>query len=86
VWCHAQHGAVSLPSALGAYRQFRRFPSGTLSIVCRVVRRQGQIVVAEIEFRDMAGEIVARIDEFECVLDPSLNQAFRRNRLEHAAV
>jgi NAD(P)-dependent dehydrogenase (short-subunit alcohol dehydrogenase family)/acyl carrier protein len=86
VWCHAQRGAVSLPSALGAYRQYRRFPSGTLSIACRVVRTQGQIVVAEIEFRDATDEIVARIDEFECVLDPSLNQAFRRNRLERAAV
>jgi Polyketide synthase dehydratase N-terminal domain len=86
VWCHDQRGAVSLPSALGAYRQFRRFPSGTLTIVCRVARNQGQVIVAEIEFRDAAGGVVARIDEFECVLDPSLNQAFRRNRFERAAV
>jgi hypothetical protein len=50
------------------------------------VRSQTQIVVAEIEFRDPAGDLIARIDEFECVLDASLNQAFRRNRLERAAL
>ena len=86
VWCHAERGAVSLPSTLGRYRQFRRFPTGTVTIRCRVTATRGQIVVADVEFRDPAGEVVARISNFECVLDPSLNQAFRRNRLEPAGV
>jgi NAD(P)-dependent dehydrogenase (short-subunit alcohol dehydrogenase family)/acyl carrier protein len=86
VWCHAERGAVSLPSALGAYRQFRRFPHGSVTVVCRVSRSHSQIIAAEIEFRDEAGNLIARIDDFECVLDPSLNSAFRRNRLEPAGV
>jgi len=27
--------------------------------------------------------LVARIESYECVIDASLNQAFRRNRLAH---
>jgi NAD(P)-dependent dehydrogenase (short-subunit alcohol dehydrogenase family)/acyl carrier protein len=83
VWCHTQHGAVSLPSAVGAYRQFRRFSKESVTICCRVTGRHGQIVSAEIEFHDVRG-LIARIDGFECVLDLSLNQAFRKNQLESA--
>jgi hypothetical protein len=49
-----------------------------------VVRAQGQVIVADIEFVDPSGVVIATIEGFECVLDPSLNQAFRRNRLEPA--
>ena len=42
--------------------------------------------VADIEFLDAQGELVARIEAYECVIDPSLNQAFRRNRLTHREV
>ena len=86
IWCHSQRGAVSLPSALGAYRQYRRFPPGPLAIACRIGRARGQVIVAEIEVLDAAESVIARIEDFECVLDPSLNQAFRRNRLEPAGV
>jgi hypothetical protein len=85
VWCHAERGAVSLPSALGSYRQFRRFPKGPVTIACRVHLSPGQIVSAEIDFADADG-FIARIEQFECVLDASLNQAFRRNRLQSAGV
>jgi acyl carrier protein len=87
VWCHAQRGAVSLPSALGRYRQYRRsFPPGEVRIIARVAAGSGQIVRAEIEFLDPAGGLLARIDDYECVLDAALNAAFRRNRLEPAGV
>jgi NAD(P)-dependent dehydrogenase (short-subunit alcohol dehydrogenase family)/acyl carrier protein len=85
VWCHAQRGAVSLPSALGCYRQFRRrFPAGAVRVVCRVIPAAGQVVRADVDFVDDAGQMVARIDGCECVLDQALNAAFRRNRLEAA--
>src|SRR5204862_3975411 len=87
VWCHAERGAVSLPSALGRYRQFRRrFPPGAVRVTCRVGRAAGPVVRAAVEFVDDAGQLVARIDDYECVLDAALNDAFRRNRLERAAV
>jgi NAD(P)-dependent dehydrogenase (short-subunit alcohol dehydrogenase family) len=85
LWCHSERGAVSLPSAVGRYRQYRRFVGGGPTAVdCRVVRAQGQVIVADIEFVDPSGVVIATIEGFECVLDPSLNQAFRRNRLEPA--
>jgi acyl transferase domain-containing protein/acyl carrier protein len=87
VWCHAERGAVSLPGAIGRYRQFvRRFPVGTTKIVCRVAAATGPVVRAEVEFVDCNGKQVARIDGLECVLDASLNAAFRRNRLARAGV
>jgi hypothetical protein len=85
LWCHAERGAVSLPSALGRYRQFvRKFPAGALRVVCRVENATGPVVRAEVEFIDDGGKLVARIDGFECVLDATLNAAFRRNRLVRA--
>jgi NAD(P)-dependent dehydrogenase (short-subunit alcohol dehydrogenase family) len=87
LWCHAERGAVSLPSALGRYRQFRRrFPAGAVRVVCRVTGAAGQVVRADVEFVDGAGQLVARIDNYECILDAALNAAFRRNRLEPAGV
>jgi hypothetical protein len=87
VWCHAERGAVSLPSALGCYRQYRRrFPAGAVRVVGRVVKAQGQVVRADVDLVDGAGQLVARIDGCECVLDTALNAAFRRNQLEKAGV
>ena len=37
-----------------------------------------------IEFLDARGELVARLGTYECVVDASLNQAFRRNQLGRA--
>ena len=37
--------------------------------------------VGDIEFLDNRGELIARLDSYECVVDASLSQAFRRNQL-----
>jgi hypothetical protein len=84
LWCFSERGSVSLPSAVGRFRQYRRFASSPTTVNCRVVRAQGQIIAADIEFVDPSGSTIATMEGFECVLDPSLNQAFRRNRLEPA--
>jgi acyl transferase domain-containing protein/NAD(P)-dependent dehydrogenase (short-subunit alcohol dehydrogenase family)/acyl carrier protein len=87
VWCHAERGAVSLPSTVGRYRQYvRRFPTGTMRVICRVAPTNGPVVRAAIEFVADNDKLIARIDGFECVLDPALTAAFRRNRLERATV
>jgi hypothetical protein len=87
VWCHAERGAVSLPSAVGRYRQFvRRFPSGSVRIICRVERATGPVVRVAIDVVADDGKLLARMDGFECVLDAALTAAFRRNRLERAGV
>jgi hypothetical protein len=86
VWCHEQAGAVSLPTLVGRYRQFRRaFPAGRVRVVARLSRPAPHRATADIAFLDDAGAPVARIDGYECVIDASLNAAFRRNRLSQAA-
>jgi acyl transferase domain-containing protein/acyl carrier protein len=82
LWSYAQHGAGSLPCFLGRYRQYRRaFPSGPSRVVIRVTRDNGSFARADIDFLDPEGLVVAQIQDYECVIDPGLNQAFRRNQL-----
>jgi hypothetical protein len=83
LWSYAQHGAGSLPCYVGRYRQFRRaFPAGPVRVAVRVTRDNGSFARADVEFTDPAdGGVVATIQDYECVVDPQLNQAFRRNRL-----
>ncbi len=72
----------SLPSALGAYRQYRRsFPPAGTRIVARVRHQARQQATADLEFLDATGAVVARLAGYECVLDPSLRASFRQNRL-----
>jgi NAD(P)-dependent dehydrogenase (short-subunit alcohol dehydrogenase family) len=82
LWCFEQAGAASLPTRVGCYRQFRRaFPAAGVRVEARIDRPAEHRAVADIEFLDGDGGLVARIEGYECVIDAMLNQAFRRNRL-----
>jgi hypothetical protein len=83
LWSYSQHGAGSLPCFVGRYRQYRRaFPAGPVRVVVRVTRDNGSFARADIEYVDQAdGTLIAHIQDYECVIDPQLNQAFRRNQL-----
>ncbi|WP_068412088.1 type I polyketide synthase [Planctomyces sp. SH-PL62] len=84
LWCRRRSNANSLPTAVGSYRQFRRrFPSDGVRVVLSVRQASDHRAVADVEFQDADGELVARIDGYECVIDASLDQAFRKNRLAH---
>ena len=85
LWCRERLGANSLPTAIGGYRQFRRaFPAEGVRVVAEIRQASDTRAVADIEFLDAQGELVARLDAYECVVDSSLNQAFRRNQLQRA--
>jgi NAD(P)-dependent dehydrogenase (short-subunit alcohol dehydrogenase family) len=86
LWSAEHAGTPALPTAVGRYRQFcRSFPGPRVQVTARV-RRPGPLrAVAEIEFLDAAGAVLARIEGYECVGNPSLVQAFRRNRLPKVA-
>ena len=82
LWSFSQHGAGSLPCFLGRYRQFRRsFPAGPTRVVIRVTRDNGTFARADMDYLDSDGVLVAQVQDYECVIDPGLNQAFRRNQL-----
>ncbi len=82
IWCRERLGNNSLPTALGAYRQYcARFPREGVRITARVSRSSESRAVAELEFSTGTGELVAAITGYECVVDASLKRAFRRNQL-----
>ena len=71
-----------MPCYVGRYRQFRKqFPEDGARIVAAVTQSGGHSARAHIEFSDDRGELIARLDDYECVVDASLASAFRANRL-----
>ncbi|MSU77696.1 MAG: SDR family NAD(P)-dependent oxidoreductase [Gemmataceae bacterium] len=82
LWTQELCGAGSLPSSAGRYRQFARtFPRDGVRIVARITKQSEHRAVADLDFVDRAGKLIARMNDYECVIDASLNQAFRLNQL-----
>ena len=82
LWCFDQLGAGSLPVVVGSYRQYqKRFPKNGTRIVIGVGEQSEHRAIATIEFLDHKGALVARIEDYECVIDQSLAKAFSRNKL-----
>ena len=83
LWSFERSGKGSLPTFAGRYRQFQEsFPKDGVQIVIHVTRENEQSATADMEFFDQHnGKLVARLEGYECVIDASLNSAFRRNRL-----
>ncbi len=87
LWTRKRLGSSSLPTGVGAYRQFRKaFPAEGVRVLAAVRQHSGHRAVADIEFLDTQAHPVARIESYECVIDASLNQAFRRNRLSQLEI
>jgi PfaD family protein len=76
VWCREQKGAPSLPSQLGALRQWARFPGGTVRAVVNVRDAQGASVTCDVDLLDGAGQVIARLEGYVCTVSPSLERAF----------
>ncbi|HEX4612966.1 MAG TPA: SDR family NAD(P)-dependent oxidoreductase, partial [Urbifossiella sp.] len=82
LWSRHQHGAASLPNFAGRYRQFRRhFSDGPVTVVARVTRDNGTFARADIDYLDADGQVVAQLQDYECMMMDTLNQAFTRNQL-----
>ena len=81
LWSIERTGSGALPTFVGRYRQFRRaFPGGGVRVVARVIEAGPHKARADVDFLDADGGVVARIEDYECVIDASLRSAFRRNR------
>ncbi|MCG8404126.1 MAG: SDR family oxidoreductase [Phycisphaerales bacterium] len=87
LWCHEEMGAVSLPSYLHRYRQYRAgFPADRLSVTLQVRTRDPHKMVGDLIFQAPDGAVIARIEGYECTVDASLNEAFRRGVLSAGTV
>ena len=82
LWSKFQHQAGSVPNFVGRYRQYRRqFPDSPASLVVRITRDNGTFARADIDYLDPDGLVIAQVQDYECIIEKSMNQAYRRNRL-----
>jgi hypothetical protein len=83
LWSFERYGSGSLPSFAGRYRQFQeQFPREGAQIVIRVTAEREHGASADMEFLERnSGKLIARLENYECVIDPSLQRAFRQNQL-----
>jgi len=87
LWSFERYKSGSLPVFAGRYRQYRdNFPQTGVEIRIRITSQNSSKAAAEIDFVDPAsGALIARIEDYECVIDASLNASFQRNKLQGAA-
>jgi NAD(P)-dependent dehydrogenase (short-subunit alcohol dehydrogenase family) len=82
LWTQAEHHTGSLPSFIGRYRQFRKgYPADPVTVVVRVTRDDAKFARADIDFLASDGQVIAQMQDYECVMEPSLNASFRKNQL-----
>ena len=85
LWSIEEDNVPSLPVSAGSYRQFQSdFPGDGIRIVIRVTEKVASSIHADIEFQDSRGQIIARMEDYCCIQDKSLFQAFGRNKLKTA--
>jgi hypothetical protein len=86
LWSYQHHGAGSLPTAIAGYRQYQRsYPRDGARIAARIKHSARHQAIADIEILDKHGKLVATLQGYECVIDASLNEAFRKNQITNVA-
>ena len=87
LWSFEQYQAGSLPVFAGRYRQYReRFPANGVEVRARIISNNQHRATADIDFvNPNDGQLVARLENYECVIDASLNATFQRNKLTGVA-
>jgi acyl transferase domain-containing protein len=85
VWSQERRHAPSLPCHIARYRQYQHaFPASGVRVVAHVTRDSDLHALADIDFLDERGQVVARLEGYECVIDPALRRAFSRRSLTSA--
>ncbi|MCM2265776.1 MAG: SDR family NAD(P)-dependent oxidoreductase, partial [Desulfuromonadales bacterium] len=86
LWSFERSGCGSLPTFAGRYRQFQdSFPPEGVQVLIKVTSERAHSACADIEFLDRSsGKLIARLENYECIIDASLQRAFRRNQLLQA--
>ena len=83
LWSFDQRGIGSLPTEARKYRQFvSSFPADGVRIEVHVTGTEPGRAIADIDWLDGSGAVVARMQGYQCVLDASLQDAFQRTALE----
>ena len=79
-WEHRQ--AASLPCAIKRFRQFvTSFPKTGSRVVIQINSALTPLVSATLSFFDLQGNLLALAEGYECVIDKTLREAFKKNSL-----
>ena len=70
-----------LPTRISQLRLFGRFDPAGSRLLVHLLRTGPHIMVADAEWEDPSGRVVAQARGVECVIDASLGRAFRKNRI-----
>ncbi len=83
IWSQEQVGVPALPTYIRSYRQYcKSLPRESVRIVVAIGARSAHCIVADVEFLDSGGAVVARMEHCEWVVDASLREAFARRQLD----
>jgi len=81
LWTRRFLGNPSLPTTIGAYRQFGVFKKASVRVVGWIRESTESMLRADFEFRAEDGTVIARLLDYACAIDGALDHAFARNRL-----
>jgi NAD(P)-dependent dehydrogenase (short-subunit alcohol dehydrogenase family) len=85
LWSNQELGMRSLPTKFEDYKQFRDFPKTGCEVRMNVTSNTENKAVADFEFIDDEGDLIATMDGYEATVDSKLSAAFARNQLEITA-
>ena len=80
-WTGVHGASPSLPCAAARYRVYRAFPKDGARVVARVTESDVTRALADMEFLDGEGRLIARLEGCENIIEHRLASAFRNNRL-----
>jgi len=85
LWTNQEIGLPSLPNIVKNYRQFApSFPKTGVKIMSKILKKSNLSATANIDFVDKDNKLIARIEGYECTMNESLKQAFKRSSISEA--
>jgi hypothetical protein len=85
LWTIEAAGGPSLPSYAKKYRQYQaQFPSSGVKIVASASKQGAAMANAQIDFVDSNNNLIARLEGYQCVINPALKQAFQQRKASGA--
>ncbi len=82
VWAWQQRGMPSLPTGIRRIELLqRKWPAEGVIITCRIQRMTAHVVSMDVEILNRQGQILARLEGVDSLMDASLKPAFAARRL-----
>ncbi|ODA30454.1 hypothetical protein A6X21_00520 [Planctopirus hydrillae] len=84
VWAWQQRGMPSLPTGIRRIELLqRKWPADGVIVMCRIKKATAHVVSLDVEILNRQGQILARLEGVDSLMDASLKPAFAARRLSH---